>query len=158
MFPTIEYTSRVSHFDPQSDYHDFRGFFVLFWIGLGIMVITNMLRMLKETGYPWTIRQWDLFTANIWEMGLSDLAMVASTAVSLPLHKLYANSQGDLRWSKKGMLVQSVYQSVWLLFWTIWYGNFATLRSFWLTGSGHLRAVGLGPPRSFLRCIFWSSS
>ncbi|KAK8221425.1 MBOAT, membrane-bound O-acyltransferase family-domain-containing protein [Phyllosticta capitalensis] len=120
LFPTIEYTSRVSHFDPQSDYHDFRGFFVLFWIGLGIMVITNMLRMLKETGYPWTIRQWDLFTANIWEMGLSDLAMVASTAVSLPLHKLYANSQGDLRWSKKGMLVQSVYQSVWLLFWTIW--------------------------------------
>ncbi|KAK7523990.1 putative sterol o-acyltransferase [Phyllosticta citriasiana] len=120
LFPTIEYTSRVSHFDPQSDYHDFRGFFVLFWIGLAIMVITNMLRSMKETGYPWKVRQWGVFTANIWEMALSDLAMVASTAVSLPLHKLYDSSQGELRWSKKGMLVQSVYQITWLLFWTIW--------------------------------------
>ncbi|KAF2139571.1 uncharacterized protein K452DRAFT_320226 [Aplosporella prunicola CBS 121167] len=120
LFPTIEYTSRVSHFDPHSDHHDFRGFFVLFWIGLAIGVITTMLRNLRETGYPFKIRQWDLFTANIWEMGISDLAMVASTAVSLPLHKLFDSSKGDLRWKKSGMIIQSAYQAVWLLFWTCW--------------------------------------
>ena len=118
MFPTIEYVDRVSHFDPTSDYRDFRGFFVLFWIGLAIMVITTMLRNLKETGYPLSIRQWDLFREKVWELGLSDGAMVGSTALSLPLHKLYLNSSGPLRWSKLGMAIQSIYQVAWLTFWT----------------------------------------
>ena len=117
LFPTIDYTSRVSHFDPRSDYHDFRGFFVLFWIGLAIMVITTMLRNLKETGSPLSFRQWGLFTANIWELAFSDLAMVSSTALSLPLHRLFKNSRGWLRWNAGGMWVQSLYQSVWLVFW-----------------------------------------
>lgn len=110
----------MSHFDPQSEYRDFRGFFVLFWVGLAIMVFSNMVHHLKETGYPLSIRQWNTFTANIWEMGLSDLIMAASTALSLPLHKLYDNDKGDLRWSKSGMLVQSAFQGVWLIFWTLW--------------------------------------
>ncbi|KAH7047504.1 MBOAT, membrane-bound O-acyltransferase family-domain-containing protein [Macrophomina phaseolina] len=120
LFPTIEYAARVSHFDPRSDYRDFRGFFVLFWVGLAIMVFSNMVRHYKETGYPLSIRQWNTFTANIWEMGLSDVIMCASTAVSLPLHKLYDSSKGDLRWSKNGMLVQSIFQGVWIVFWTLW--------------------------------------
>jgi sterol O-acyltransferase len=109
---------RVSHFDPNSDYHDFRGFFVLFWIGLAIMVLTTMLRNYKETGYPLAISQWDLFTEKVYELGLSDGAMVASTAISLPLHKLYMSSSGVLRWNRGGMAVQSIYQALWLLFWT----------------------------------------
>lgn len=116
MFPTIEYVDRVSHFDPTSDYHDFRGFFVLFWIGLAIMVITTMLRNYKDTGYPLSISQWALFTEKVWELGLSDGAMVASTAISLPLHRTYMSS-GLFRWSKLGMAVQSVYQAAWLAFW-----------------------------------------
>ncbi|KAI9699606.1 MAG: hypothetical protein M1820_007106 [Bogoriella megaspora] len=120
IFPTVEYAARVSHFDPKSEHADFRGFFVLFWIGLAIMVITTMLRNVKETGYPLTIRQWDLFTANIYEMGLSDFLMVASTALSLPFHKAYAKSRGVLRWSKGGMVVQSIFQATWLVFWVSW--------------------------------------
>ncbi|KAF2875498.1 MBOAT, membrane-bound O-acyltransferase family-domain-containing protein [Massariosphaeria phaeospora] len=118
IFPTVEYIDRVSHFDPDSDYRDFHGFFVLFWIGLAIMVITAGLRTYKETGYLVKMRQWDLFTEKIWELGLSDGAMVGSTAVSLPLHKLYMNSRGPFRWSKLGMAIQSIYQAVWLAFWT----------------------------------------
>ncbi len=72
IFPTVEYVDRVSHFDPNSDYHDFRGFFVLFWIGLAIMVITTMLRNVTETGYPLQFRQWGLFKEKIWELGLVD--------------------------------------------------------------------------------------
>ena len=129
LFPTIEYAARVSHFDPKSDYRDFRGFFVLFWIGLAIMVISTMLRNLKETGYPLSIRQWGLFTENVWELGLSDGAMVASAAMSLPLHKLYLNSNRIFRWSRLGMAIQSIFQAVWLAFWVEWvnvtimYGN-----------------------------------
>ncbi|KAF2183167.1 hypothetical protein K469DRAFT_711120 [Zopfia rhizophila CBS 207.26] len=117
IFPSIEYVDRVSHFDPTSDYRDFRGFFVLFWIGLAIMVITTMLRNLKETGYPLSIRQWNLFTEKVWELGLSDGAMVGSTALSLPLHKIFMSSNGALRWNKLGMAIQSIYQAVWLSFW-----------------------------------------
>jgi sterol O-acyltransferase len=118
MFPTIEYIDRVSHFDPSSDYRDFSGFFVLFWIGLAIMVLTTMLRNYKETGYPLFISQWDLFTEKVWELALSDGAMVATTALSLPLHKLYMSNSGVLRWSRLGMAIQSIFQAAWLLFWT----------------------------------------
>jgi hypothetical protein len=105
----------VSHFDPSSDYRDFRGFFVLFWIGLAIMVLTSMLRNLKENGYPLFIRQWELFTEKIWELGICDGAMVASTALSLVLHKVI--SRKYFGWSWVGMPIQSLYQVMWLLFW-----------------------------------------
>ncbi|KAJ4361931.1 Sterol O-acyltransferase 2 (Sterol-ester synthase 2) [Neocucurbitaria cava] len=117
IFPTIDYVDRVSHFDPDSDYHDFRGFFVLFWIGLAIMVITTMLRNFTETGYPLQLRQWELFKEKVWELGLVDGAMVFSTALSLPLQRLFLNG-GALRWSNLGMAIQSIYQAIWLAFWT----------------------------------------
>jgi sterol O-acyltransferase len=118
LFPTIEYVDRVSHFDPSSDYHDFRGFFVLFWIGLAIMVLTTMLRNYKETGYPLFISQWDLFTEKVWELALSDGLMVTSTALSLPLHKLYMSENTLFRWDRLGMAIQSIFQAAWLTFWT----------------------------------------
>jgi sterol O-acyltransferase len=83
-FPTIAYEARVSHFDPKSDYRDFRGFFVLFWVGLAIMVITTMLKNFKENGSPLRMRQWDLFTENIWELAASDFLMYVRP-FSLPL-------------------------------------------------------------------------
>lgn len=117
MFPTTDYVERVSHFDPASDHHDFRGFFVLFWIGLAIMVLTSMLRTVKETGYPFKIRQLDLFKEKVWELGLVDGAMVGSTAVVLPLQKIFLSGKGPLRWSPLGMAIQSIYQLFWLSFW-----------------------------------------
>lgn len=117
IFPTVEYVDRVSHFDPRSDYHDFRGFFVLFWIGLAIMVITSMLRNLTETGTPFRMRQWEHFKEKVWELGLVDGAMVGSTALSLPLQRLFLRG-GALRWSQLGMAIQSIYQAIWLAFWT----------------------------------------
>lgn len=119
IFPTIEYASRVSHFDPNSDYRDFRGFFSLFWIGLAIMAITTMLRNIKDTGYPMRVQIWTLFTVKLWHLGLVDFAMVASASGVLPLQiavrKAKARSSGT--WAKGGMAIQSVYQIVWLVFW-----------------------------------------
>ena len=120
MFPTVDYQSRVSYFDPQSDYTNFRGFFVLFWIGLAIMVMTSMLRSLRETGYLLSIQQWPLFVENIWELAASDFFMVATTAIDLPLHKLYKRSKGLLRWNAAGMAIQSIVQAGWLYFWIAW--------------------------------------
>jgi sterol O-acyltransferase len=117
MFPTIEYASRVSHFDPNSDYRDFQGFYILFWIALTIMAITTMLRNIKDTGYPMRVQIWHLFTVKVWELGVADGLMVASTSVSLPLHKIFRNKTLGIRWAGPGMVIQSIYQTVWFTIW-----------------------------------------
>ncbi|AEO56729.1 hypothetical protein MYCTH_2301957 [Thermothelomyces thermophilus ATCC 42464] len=119
LFPTIEFASRVSHFDPNSDYRDFHGFFNLFWIGLAILAITSMLRNIKDTGYPLRVEIWSLFTVKLWHLAIADLLMVATTAVSLPLHRAFraAPADGPLTWAKGGMTIMSIYQVVWLAFW-----------------------------------------
>ncbi|KAJ9133207.1 O-acyltransferase [Coniochaeta hoffmannii] len=119
LFPTIEYASRVSHFDPHSDYRDFHGFFNLFWIGLFIMGITTMLRNFKDTGYPLRVQIWGLFTVKTWHLGVADFLMVGSSAVSLPLHRVFRAAPADslLTWSRGGMAIMSVYEVVWLAVW-----------------------------------------
>ncbi|KAK1760654.1 hypothetical protein QBC47DRAFT_11454 [Echria macrotheca] len=119
IFPTIEFASRVSHFDPNSDYRDFHGFFTLFWIGLAIMAITSMLRNIKDTGYPMRVQIWGLFTVKLWHLAVADFMMVASTAVSLPMQKLFRSvpANSPLSWSKGGVVFMSLYQVAWLSFW-----------------------------------------
>ncbi|EHK19663.1 uncharacterized protein TRIVIDRAFT_58320 [Trichoderma virens Gv29-8] len=121
IFPTIEFASRVSHFDPSSDYRDFHGFFNLFWIGLAIMGITTMLRNMKDTGYPMRVQIWGLFADKLWHLAIADFLMVATTAVSLPLHRWMREHPmgGAWGWSRGGMAIQSIYQVVWLTFWII---------------------------------------
>ncbi|KAM3418897.1 O-acyltransferase [Cercospora zeina] len=120
LFPSIEYEERVSHFDPRSSYGNFRGFFVLFWIGLAIMILTAMLRNLKETGRLLNFKQWPLFTKDLFELALSDAFMTASTALALPLNLLFMKSRGPLRWHRGGIVVQSVFQAIWLWLWVSW--------------------------------------
>lgn len=119
LFPTIEYASRVSHFDPNSDYRDFHGFFNLFWIGLAIMAITTMLRNIKDTGYPLRLQIWGLFTVKLWHLAVADFLLVASTAFVLPLHRTFraAPSGSSLTWAKGGTAIMSLYQIVWLSVW-----------------------------------------
>ncbi len=117
LFPTVDYSARVSHFDPKSEYRDFRGFFVLFWIGLGIMVLTTVLRNIKDTGYPLRVRVWALLTANTWQLAISDLIMVGSTTLSLPLQIIFRSSKGWLRWENCGMPIQALYQAAWIVLW-----------------------------------------
>lgn len=121
LFPTIEFASRVSHFDPASDYRDFHGFFNLFWIGLAIMGITTMLRNAKDTGYPLRIEIWSLFTVKLWHLAVADFLMVASTALSLLLHRLFRRAPpgGVWTWKRAGVAVQSFYQLLWLAAWIV---------------------------------------
>lgn len=120
MFPSIEYAARVSHFDPESEYRDFRGFFVLFWVGLFIMVLISMLRNAKEHGNIFYMSQWNILTDNIGELAFSDGIMSLSIMLSLPLHKLYATSKGFFRWSKGGIFIQVIFQAAWLTYWVYW--------------------------------------
>ena len=120
MFPTVEYAPRVSHFDPKSEHRDFKGFFVLFWIGLAIMVITTGLRNIKDTGLPLRVRPWQLFTVKAWQLGLSDGAMVASSGLVLPLQQIFRRSKGLLKWDRLGMVIHSHYEALWFALWINW--------------------------------------
>ncbi|KIW25160.1 uncharacterized protein PV07_10821 [Cladophialophora immunda] len=120
LFYTIDYVSRVSYFDARSEYRDFRGFFVLFWISLTIMVITTCLRNIKETGHPLRVEVYALLSRNVISLGLSDAAMVASTALSLPIQKLARGTNGVLRWRRAGIWIQSLFQVLWLALWVSW--------------------------------------
>lgn len=111
----------MSHFDPESEYRDFHGFFNLFWIGLAIMGITTMLRNMKDTGYPFTFEIWGLFTVKLWHLAIADLLMVAGTAVCLPMHRFMRRRSAESfwTWKKGGMAVQSIYQVLWLGVWIV---------------------------------------
>jgi sterol O-acyltransferase len=116
-FHRIDYKPRVSHFDPNSEYRDFRGFFVLFWISLAIMVISTVLRNIKDTGYPFRVKMWSLLIENTWQLGLSDGAMVLTSGLCLPLQKVFRKNKGFLRWAKGGIVLQSLFQAGWLAMW-----------------------------------------
>jgi len=86
------------------------------------MAITTMLRNIKDTGYPMRVEIWQLFTVKVWELALADGLMVFSTAVSLPLHRLFRSQLGNklgLRWQGGGMALQRMYQLVWFAFWVV---------------------------------------
>lgn len=120
LFHNINYKPRVSHFDPSSEYSDFRGFFVLFWVGLSIMVITTVLRNVKETGYPLRVQVYRILSRNVIALALSDAAMVGSTALSLPLQKLFRSGWTIFQWRNTGFWIQSIFQLGWLYLWVQW--------------------------------------
>ena len=136
MFPSIDYEARVSHFDPRSEYRDFRGFFVLFWIGLAIMVITTMLRNIKDTGYPLRHQMWDLMTIKTWQLGLSDLAMVGSTVLIVPFQQLVRRNHGWLKWRNAGMPLHSIFQGLWLILWVKYVRTFGVLGALLMDAAG----------------------
>jgi sterol O-acyltransferase len=84
------------------------------------MVITTMLRNVKDTGYPMRVEIWQLFPVKIWGLATADALMVASTAVSLPIQRIVRDATGIfswLRWSKGGIAIQTIYQVLWFLVW-----------------------------------------
>lgn len=81
------------------------------------MVLTTMLRNIKDTGYPLRVQVWALLTANTWQLGLSDIVMVGSTGLCLPMQRLFRRSSGWMRWKNCGMLIQSIFQLGWLVLW-----------------------------------------
>lgn len=65
------------------------------------------------------VQIWGLFTIKLWHLALADFAMVASTAVSFPLQKVFRRAQSGsaMTWGKGGMALQSIYQVAWLTLW-----------------------------------------
>jgi len=119
IFPTVNYSERVSHFDPRSDYHNFKGFFVLFWVGLAIMVVTTTARNWKETGLPLRVYTYQLLSTDVIALSISDFFMVLTTLFVVPEQQLFRKSK-VFAWAKGGMPTHSVLQAAWFTLWINW--------------------------------------
>ena len=82
---------------------------------------TAMLRNMKDTGYPVRFQIWNLFAVKPEHLAIADFLMVASTAVSMPLHKWFRSAPPNSFWTWKygGVALQSIYQACWLSVWII---------------------------------------
>lgn len=89
---------------------------MLFWIGLAFMVVTTMLRNIRDTGLPLRHQMWDIMVVKTWQLGLSDGAMVFSTALAVPFHQMVQCGR-LLAWKRMGMPVFAIFQISWLLLW-----------------------------------------
>ena len=85
------------------------------------MGITTMLRNTKDTGFPLQIKIWSLFTVKLWHLAIADFTMVATTSVSMLIHKVSrrAAPNSPWTWKKGGMIVQSIYQVGWFSIWVV---------------------------------------
>lgn len=84
------------------------------------MVVTTVLRNIKDTGYPLRVRVWSLLSADVCSLGLSDLAMVVSSGLVLPFQRLFRSSKTWFRWRRGGIAFQSLFEAAWLSLWINW--------------------------------------
>lgn len=90
----------------------FRGFYVLFWITVAILMIRTYVSSFDQTGYPLSLSFAALFSKDALSLALSDAILVGSTVICVPFVKLLVS--GKIRYSGTGMLLQHLYQATML--------------------------------------------
>ncbi len=76
---------------------------------------------------------WQLFAVKIWELAVADGLMVATTAASLPLHRLFRSKIGKMlgfSWGHGGLIIQSIFQAIWFTFWVRLVSSFPTKKHY----------------------------
>lgn len=97
----------------ESSGHDaFRGFYTLFWISVGILMIRTYVTSFDQTGYPLSLSFAALFSKDALTLALSDGVLVASTALSVPFVKLMVD--GYIPYATLGVAIQHLYQGLML--------------------------------------------
>jgi sterol O-acyltransferase len=110
-FRDLEFTRQLSTFDRQNltfSSSEFRGFFVLFWMGVAMMLLKVVANNWRIHGTIWgkneIIRL--MFAKDVLVLGLTDLVLCWSTVFCLVVQR--AVFKGYLRWSGSGWLIQNV--------------------------------------------------
>ncbi|GLB41942.1 putative sterol O-acyltransferase [Lyophyllum shimeji] len=108
----ITFAPRKSHFDisnESSGTNEFRGFFSLFWISIFIFTIRAYVQGIESSGRPLNLALATMFSQDAIMLAISDLVLVLSTCVCLPL--AYAMKKRWIRYYWTGMIIQHVLQS-----------------------------------------------
>ncbi|KAG8861414.1 hypothetical protein FRB96_002863 [Tulasnella sp. 330] len=119
----LTFVPRASHFESHGQ-DAFRGFYVLFWIAIGLLILRTYVVSFDETGYPLSLSFAALFSKDALGLALSDAVLVGSTGISVPFVKLLAS--GRLRYNgagSPGMIIQHAYQTLMLAVAVLWTFN-----------------------------------
>ncbi|EPY50082.1 acyl-coA-sterol acyltransferase [Schizosaccharomyces cryophilus OY26] len=84
---------------------DFTGFFVLFWVSVGTMILIHSLDNMEKTGKLFGNNIIQFFKMNLLDLAKADLFMSSLFFVSFPFQKLF--SSGTLRWYGSGIFLYS---------------------------------------------------
>lgn len=135
----ISFIPRTSHFDrfhPTSQGDPFRGFYVLFWLMMGLTMSRVLYHGYLRSGDVVGMRFAKLISEDAIVLGISDGILVGSTILSVPFMQLI--QKGWIRYHYTGLVIQHVFQCIFLftaIRWTFhrqWYwvqSGFLTLHS-----------------------------
>lgn len=107
----------LSNTDKSND--AFRGFYTLFWIAMGLYVITAVVRCYEQEGILLSLGFYRLFSKDGWGLLISDLFMVSMTVFSVLFSKLLL--WNVLSYETVGFMIQHVCQVLFLgasIYWT----------------------------------------
>ncbi|EEB08877.1 acyl-coA-sterol acyltransferase [Schizosaccharomyces japonicus yFS275] len=82
---------------------DFSGFFVLFWVGVAVIIIISALDNVEQTGRVFGGSVFQFFRTNLLDLVLADLTMVSTYFFSYPFQKLLA--AGVIQWYQTGAVL-----------------------------------------------------
>ncbi|WWC91037.1 uncharacterized protein L201_005977 [Kwoniella dendrophila CBS 6074] len=118
----LSFTPRVSSLDrtnERSQSDEFRGFFVLFWIGLALLFLRTSIQSweINRTPLSWTFGR--LITRDAWVLAISDLVMVLAMFFCVPFVKGLQNKWYSYTWT--GLIIQHSFQTLYLGV-AVWWG------------------------------------
>jgi sterol O-acyltransferase len=82
---------------------------VLFWISIFLFTVKTYVQSIEETGAALNLQFATLLSRDAITLALSDLALVASTAICIPFAK--AVSKGWIRYYWYGVVIQHIFQT-----------------------------------------------
>lgn len=86
--PFVARSSKLDLERLEKDQHEFRGFFVLFWMAMSIYVILTFVRNYENHGVLFGSRLFKIFSADGLVLIITDFVMILSTFSSFFIHKL----------------------------------------------------------------------
>ena len=118
----LTFEPRMSSLDrenTQSQTDEFRGFFTLFWIGLGLLFAKTSFQSWEDNHTPlsWTFGR--LITRDAVVLAVSDGVMMAAMLLCVPFVKALQNRWFPYYWT--GAIIQHIFQTTYL-FVAIWWG------------------------------------
>ena len=116
-FRDLVFTRRFTTFDrqnPLGSESPFHGFFTLFWIAVGLLLVKVALQNWKMYGSVLGRAEimHMMYERDLLILGLADGAMCGSTVFGLVLQRVI--KMGYLSWANSGWIIQNVWQSLWL--------------------------------------------
>ncbi|WRT69249.1 uncharacterized protein IL334_006233 [Kwoniella shivajii] len=118
----LSFTPRVSSLDrhnERSQTDEFRGFFVLFWIGLALLFLRTSIQSWEENRTPLSWNFGRLITGDALVLALSDLIMVLAMFFCVPFVKGLQNRWFSYHWT--GLIIQHTFQTLYLGT-AVWWG------------------------------------